>query len=97
MGTSALEKKGMSAHADEALCPYFCGLPTVFRGDLQGSRTLFAPVLSAQVTREELRAAWPADTYVDFDTGLNTAVKRVREAIMLPVLSDSAMTSILIS
>jgi len=38
------------------------------------------------VTREELRAAlWPADTFVDFDTGLNTAVKRLRE-----VLGDSA-------
>jgi len=38
------------------------------------------------VTREELRAAlWPANTFVDFDTGLNTAVKRVRDA-----LGDSA-------
>ncbi len=38
------------------------------------------------VTREELRAKlWPADTFVDFDTGLNTAVKRLRDA-----LGDSA-------
>lgn len=38
------------------------------------------------VTREELQAAlWPADTFVDFDTSLNTAIKRLREA-----LGDSA-------
>jgi Tol biopolymer transport system component/DNA-binding winged helix-turn-helix (wHTH) protein len=34
------------------------------------------------VAREELRAAlWPADTFVDFDTGLNTVIKRLREAL----------------
>ena len=38
------------------------------------------------VTREELRSAiWPADTFVDFETGLNTVIKRLRE-----VLRDSA-------
>src|SRR5580704_9563870 len=38
------------------------------------------------VTREELRQRlWPADTYVDFDTGLNSAVKKLRD-----VLADSA-------
>jgi len=38
------------------------------------------------VTREELRAKlWPADTFVDFDHGLNAAVKRLRGA-----LGDSA-------
>lgn len=38
------------------------------------------------VTREELRQKlWPADTFVDFDTGLASAVKRLREA-----LGDSA-------
>jgi Tol biopolymer transport system component/DNA-binding winged helix-turn-helix (wHTH) protein len=38
------------------------------------------------VTREELHSAlWPADTFVDFDTSLNTAIKRLRE-----VLGDSA-------
>jgi len=38
------------------------------------------------VTREELqRQIWPADTFVDFDRGLNNAVKRLREA-----LGDSA-------
>src|SRR5215470_6621287 len=38
------------------------------------------------VTREDLRARlWPADTFVDFDHGLNAAVKRLRDA-----LGDSA-------
>jgi cholera toxin transcriptional activator len=40
----------------------------------------------AVVTREELRAhLWPADTFVDFDHSLNTAVNKLRE-----VLGDSA-------
>ncbi len=34
------------------------------------------------VTREELRQElWPADTYVDFDHGLNSAVARLRESL----------------
>lgn len=34
------------------------------------------------VTREELqKRIWPADTFVDFDQGLNNAVKKVREAL----------------
>jgi TolB-like protein len=34
------------------------------------------------VTREELqKRIWPADTFVDFDQGLNNAVKRLREAL----------------
>src|SRR6202047_1633219 len=38
------------------------------------------------VTRDELREKiWPADTFVDFDHSLNTAVNKVREA-----LGDSA-------
>ncbi len=38
------------------------------------------------VTREELRALlWPAETFVDFEQGLNTAMKELRA-----VLSDSA-------
>jgi len=38
------------------------------------------------VTREELqKRLWPADTFVDFDRGLNAAINRVREA-----LGDSA-------
>lgn len=38
------------------------------------------------VTRDELkRTLWPADTFVDFDDGLNTAVRKIRD-----VLGDSA-------
>src|SRR6516162_353616 len=38
------------------------------------------------VTREELRQAlWPSDTFVDFEHGLNAAVKKLRNA-----LGDSA-------
>lgn len=38
------------------------------------------------VTRDELRTTlWPADTFVDFETGLNTTIKRLRET-----LGDSA-------
>jgi DNA-binding winged helix-turn-helix (wHTH) protein len=38
------------------------------------------------VTREELqKRVWPADTYVDFDHGLNKAINKIRDA-----LADSA-------
>src|ERR1700739_1238654 len=38
------------------------------------------------VTREELqKELWPADTFVDFDHGLNKAINKIREA-----LNDSA-------
>src|SRR5919108_5760831 len=38
------------------------------------------------VTRDEARQSlWPGDTFVDFDVGLNSAVKRLRDA-----LDDSA-------
>src|SRR5215831_816022 len=38
------------------------------------------------ITREELqREIWPADTFVEFDLNLNTAVRKVRRA-----LDDSA-------
>jgi len=38
------------------------------------------------VTREELqKRLWPADTFVDFDDGLNTAIRKLRDA-----LGDSA-------
>jgi DNA-binding winged helix-turn-helix (wHTH) protein/tetratricopeptide (TPR) repeat protein len=34
------------------------------------------------VTREELRQKlWPGETFVDFDTGLNSAVKKLRDAL----------------
>lgn len=39
------------------------------------------------VSREELRSAlWPADTFVDFDHGLNSCIQRIRQA-----LGDSAV------
>jgi DNA-binding winged helix-turn-helix (wHTH) protein len=44
------------------------------------------------VTREELRnRLWPADTFVDFDHGLNAAIKRLRDA-----LGESAETPIFV-
>jgi hypothetical protein len=34
------------------------------------------------VSREELRSKlWPAETFVDFDHGLNAAIKRLRDAL----------------
>lgn len=57
---------------------------------LQGQPFLLLITLLKQqgevVSREELRRTlWPADTFVDFDHGLGTAVKKLRE-----VLGDSA-------
>ena len=44
------------------------------------------------VTREELRSKlWPSETFVDFDHGLNAAIKRLRN-----VLGDSAETPVFI-
>ena len=44
------------------------------------------------VTREELRSKlWPADTFVDFDHGLNAAIRRLRDA-----LGESAETPIFV-
>src|SRR5262249_39657870 len=38
--------------------------------------------LGELVSREELHAAlWPSDTFVDFEKGINAAVKRLREAL----------------
>src|SRR5450755_3163967 len=38
------------------------------------------------ITRDEMRARlWPAETFVDFDHGLNSAIRRLRDA-----LGDSA-------
>jgi Tol biopolymer transport system component/DNA-binding winged helix-turn-helix (wHTH) protein len=56
----------------------------VLRKLLEGAGTV--------VAREDLHAAlWPADTFVDFDTSLNTAIKRLRE-----VLGDSAEVPVFI-
>jgi DNA-binding winged helix-turn-helix (wHTH) protein len=44
------------------------------------------------VTREELRQRlWPANTYVDFDVGLNTAIRKLRQALALPVKRNSTV------
>src|SRR6267378_1418826 len=44
------------------------------------------------VSREELRSRlWSADTFVDFDHGLNAAIKRLRDA-----LGESADTPVFI-
>jgi DNA-binding winged helix-turn-helix (wHTH) protein/tetratricopeptide (TPR) repeat protein len=49
---------------------------------------LLAERQSQVVTRDELKKRlWPEDTFVDFETGLNTAVSKLRDA-----LSDSAET-----
>ncbi|PYV21362.1 MAG: hypothetical protein DMG27_20995, partial [Acidobacteria bacterium] len=43
-------------------------------------------VMLLRVTREELqKTVWPADTFVDFDRGLNKTINKIREA-----LGDSA-------
>lgn len=50
----------------------------------QPSRVLFRLLRRPReiVTREELRQElWPADTFVDFDHGLNSAVARLRESL----------------
>ncbi len=57
---------------------------------LRGQPYLILEVLLSRageiVTREEIRAKlWPADTFVDFEHGLNTSVKKLRQ-----VLCDSA-------
>src|ERR1700739_4544376 len=57
---------------------------------LQEQRFLvLAPLLDHPgeiVTREELqKKLWPADTFVDFDHGLNKTINKIRDA-----LSDSA-------
>ena len=55
------------------------------------SRHVLAKLLARSgelVTREELRTLiWPEDTFVDFETGLNTIIKRLRDT-----LGDSADT-----
>ncbi|MGC2060891.1 MAG: winged helix-turn-helix domain-containing protein, partial [Candidatus Sulfotelmatobacter sp.] len=53
---------------------------------LRGQPYLILEVLLSRageiVTREELREKlWPADTFVDFEHGLNTSVKKLRQAL----------------
>jgi TolB-like protein/DNA-binding winged helix-turn-helix (wHTH) protein/Tfp pilus assembly protein PilF len=62
----------------------------IFKGGtklkLRGQPYLILEVLLARagevVTREEIREKlWPADTFVDFEHGLNTSVKKLRQAL----------------
>ena len=47
------------------------------------------------VTREELRSAlWPNDTFVDFEHGVNTAVKKLRHALEDPVESPKLVGTV---
>jgi DNA-binding response OmpR family regulator len=40
------------------------------------------------VTREEIRQKiWPVDTFVDFEHGLNTSIKKLRQALLSPATS----------
>src|ERR1700733_8106697 len=53
---------------------------------LQGQPLKILAILLAQpgelVTREVLqKELWPEDTFVDFDSGLNSAIKKLREAL----------------
>ena len=44
------------------------------------------------VSREELRAAlWPADTFVDFDTGLNTVINACVKSCVIPPKTLSSL------
>src|SRR5713226_4916913 len=71
LNTSELRKNGLKVKLQEQ--PFqILALLLQHRGEL--------------VTREELhRELWPADTFVDFDVGLNVAIKKLRDA-----LGDSA-------
>jgi TolB-like protein/DNA-binding winged helix-turn-helix (wHTH) protein len=58
------------------------GLTIRLRGRPFDILTLLLDHPGELVTRDELRARlWPADTFVDFDHGLNTSVNRLREAL----------------
>ncbi len=53
---------------------------------LQEKQFLLLAALAEQhgqvVSRDELkRHLWPGDTFVDFETGLNTAISKLREAL----------------
>src|SRR5439155_1018509 len=70
---------------DKAVLPLPVGPSTTTSSGSQPTST-GTPGNVVPVTREELRQKlWPADTFVDFDHSLNTAVNKVREA-----LGDSA-------
>ena len=62
------------------------GIRTVLPEQIYRLLSLLVQARGDLVGRDELRhALWPDDTFVDFEHGLNAAVKRLREA-----LGDSA-------
>jgi Tol biopolymer transport system component/DNA-binding winged helix-turn-helix (wHTH) protein len=98
----AFKERGMAATpADPRLARFLDCTLDLCSGELrQNGRRFLLPeqpfrILSllirqpgALVTRDELRRElWPDDTFVDFEHGLNAAIKRLREA-----LGDSAST-----
>src|ERR1700684_4104620 len=62
------------------------GTPIRLRGQPFAILELLLSRAGAVVTREEIRQKiWPADTFVDFEHGLNTSIKKLRQ-----ILCDSA-------
>ena len=58
------------------------GLPSACRSSLPNILLFLLQHAGQIVTREDLRIQlWPADTFVDFDHALNTAVMKLREAL----------------
>ncbi len=86
----------MEAPASSRQCVRFGAFELDFRSEelrkhgskvkLQGQPAKILAILLARpgemVTREALRKElWPEDTFVDFDSGLNSAIKKLREAL----------------
>src|SRR3984957_10445970 len=86
----------MEAPATSRQCVRFGAFELDFRSEelrkhgkkvkLQGQPVKILAILLAQpgelVTREALgKELWPEDTFVDFDSGLNSAIKKLREAL----------------
>ena len=86
----------MEAPATSRQCVRFGAFELDFRSEelrkhgskvkLQGQPAKILAILLARpgemVTREALRKElWPEDTFVDFDSGLNSAIKKLREAL----------------
>src|SRR5437773_8490872 len=71
--THELRKQGMRVHLQEQTFALL---------------SLLLEHAGEMVTRDELRnRLWPSDTFVDFERSLNTAVKKLRDAV-----DDSART-----
>lgn len=58
------------------------GTPVRLRGQRFAILELLLSRAGEVVTREEIRQKiWPADTFVDFEHGLNTSIKKLRQAL----------------